>query len=186
MLKLILLGPPGVGKGTQAIRLKDHFNIIHLSTGVILRGEMAKSSSIGIQAKEFINAGKLVPDEILLKMMNNRLRESECKSGYILDGFPRTIPQAKGLENILMELGHKLNAVISITADQDELVRRLVIRAKDSGRSDDTESVIQERQKVYWNQTAPLIQYYEDNNLLKSVDGIGSIEHITDRILGVL
>lgn len=175
-----------MGKGTQAAQLKEHFNIIHLSTGEILRGEMAKSSSVGIQARQFIDAGNLVPDEILLKMMDNRLREEDCQKGYILDGFPRTIPQADGLEDLLDEIDHILNAVISITADQDELVKRLVLRAKDSGRSDDTESVIQERQRVYWNQTAPLIDYYKKKNLLKSVDGLGSIEEITGRILKVL
>jgi adenylate kinase len=185
-MKLILLGPPGVGKGTQAARLKNHFDIIHLSTGEILRGEMAKSSSVGIQARQFIDAGNLVPDEILLKMMNNRLREDDCEKGYILDGFPRTIPQAEGLDNLMNELEHQLNAVISITADQEELVKRLVLRAKDSGRSDDTESVIQERQRVYWNQTSPLINYYTNKNLLKSIDGLGSIEEITERILKVL
>ncbi|MDP6532615.1 MAG: adenylate kinase [Candidatus Marinimicrobia bacterium] len=185
-MKLILLGPPGVGKGTQAARLKNHFDIIHLSTGEILRGEMAKSSSVGIQARQFIDAGNLVPDEILLKMMNNRLREDDCEKGYILDGFPRTIPQAEGLDNLMNELEHQLNAVISITADQEELVKRLVLRAKDSGRSDDTELVIQERQRVYWNQTSPLIDYYTNKNLLKSVDGLGSIEEITERILKVL
>ena len=185
-MKLILLGPPGVGKGTQAAQLKDHFNIIHLSTGEILRGEMAKSSSVGIQARQYIDAGNLVPDEILLKMMNNRLRGNDCSAGYILDGFPRTISQAEGLQILLDELNHELNAVISIKADQDELVRRLVLRAKDSGRSDDTELVIQERQRVYWNQTAPLIHYYEGKNLLKPVDGLGSIEEITDRIFEVV
>lgn len=185
-MKLILLGPPGVGKGTQAARLKNHFDIIHLSTGEILRGEMAKSSSVGIQARQFIDAGNLVPDEIILKMMNNRLREDDCEKGYILDGFPRTIPQAEGLDNLMNELEHQLNAVISITADQEELVKRLVLRAKDSGRSDDTESVIQERQRVYWNQTSPLINYYTNKNLLKSIDGLGSIEEITERILKVL
>ena len=185
-MKLILLGPPGVGKGTQAARLKNHFDIIHLSTGEILRGEMAKSSSVGIQARQFIDAGNLVPDEILLKMMNNRLREDDCEKGYILDGFPRTIPQAEGLDNLMNELEHQLNAVISITADQEELVKRLVLRAIDSGRSDDTESVIQERQRVYWNQTSPLINYYTNKNLLKSIDGLGSIEEITERILKVL
>ncbi len=147
---------------------------------------MANSSSVGIQARQYIDAGNLVPDEILLKMMNNRLREKDCAGGYILDGFPRTIPQAEGLQILLDEINHELNAVISITANQDELVRRLVLRAKDSGRSDDTESVIQERQRVYWDQTAPLIHFYKEKNILKSVDGLGAIQDITDRILGVV
>jgi adenylate kinase len=185
-MKLILLGPPGVGKGTQAARLKDHFKIIHLSTGEILRGEMAESTSVGIRARQYIDAGNLVPDEILLKIINNRLRNDDCAAGYILDGFPRTIPQAEGLQILLDELNHELNAVISITADQDELVRRLILRAKDSGRSDDTDSVIKDRQRVYWNQTAPLIHYYEGKNLLKTVDGLGTIEEISDRILEVV
>lgn len=185
-MRLILLGPPGVGKGTQAERLKDHYQIIHLSTGEILRGEMSALTSIGIQARQYIEEGKLVPDDILLNMMDNRLRQDDCENGYLLDGFPRTIPQARGLGKIMDDIGHLLDAVINLTADEEELITRLLRRAESSGRSDDTEIVIRERQKVYWTQTAPLIQYYESRNLLKEINGLGSIEEITERILDAL
>ena len=185
-MRLILLGPPGVGKGTQAKRLKEYFNIIHLSTGDILRCEIESRSSIGKEAQIFMDAGKLVPDNILLKMMEHRLTEKDCSSGYLLDGFPRTIPQAEGFDHILKLIHHQLNAVISLTADGKELVNRLVLRGLDSGRSDDTPEVIQRRQTIYWEQTAPLLKYYKKMDLVKDINGIGSISKITEKIINVL
>ena len=185
-MHLIFLGPPGVGKGTQAKRICDRFDIIHLSTGEILRTEIAVQSNIGNQAKLFIDNGKLVPDNVLLDIMDSRLRNNDAQKGYLLDGFPRTILQAEGLERIMKKLSHSLKATISLSADQDELVQRLINRSLESGRSDDAPDIIRQRQKVYWEQTAPLLDFYRSKNLLKEVNGIGEISKITERILEVL
>ena len=185
-MRIILMGPPGVGKGTQAKNIVDKFGIIHLSTGDILRAEVGGNTDLGKKAKEFMNAGQLVPDELLLNMMENRLQQKDCQKGYLLDGFPRTIPQAEGLALILKKINHSINYVISLTADETELVNRLVLRGKESRRSDDTEVVIRERQQVYWKLTAPLLDFYREQNLLEEVDGLGTISEITNRILKVL
>ena len=133
-----------------------------------------------------MDSGKLVPDNILLKMMEHRLARKDCSPGYLLDGFPRTIPQAKGFDHILNLIHHQLNAVISLTADEEELVNRLVLRGLDSGRSDDTPEVIQRRQAIYWEQTAPLLKYYKKRNLVNDVNGIGAIPKITEQIIKAL
>lgn len=180
------MGPPGVGKGTQADRIKVHFDILHLSTGDILREETSQETKLGIEAKKFMDRGELVPDHLLLEMMEHRLQQEDCNNGYLLDGFPRTIPQADGLDLIIKKIGAKLDAVVSLTADQEELVNRLVLRGKESGRSDDTPDVIRQRQIVYWNQTAPLLDYYRNKGLLLEVDGMGEIDEITKRIIRAL
>ena len=181
-MRIILMGPPGVGKGTQATNIVEKFGILHLSTGDILRAEVGSNTELGKKAQEFMDVGKLVPDELLLNMMENRLQQSDCNKGYLLDGFPRTIPQAEGLESILNKINHKIDYVISLTADENELVNRLVLRGKESGRSDDTEEVIRERQQVYWELTSPLSDFYRERNLLNEVDGLGTISEITNRI----
>ncbi|MFC1527820.1 adenylate kinase [Candidatus Neomarinimicrobiota bacterium] len=181
-MRIILMGPPGVGKGTQATNIVEKFGILHLSTGDILRAEVGSNTELGKKAQEFMDVGKLVPDELLLNMMENRLQQSDCNKGYLLDGFPRTIPQAEGLESILNKINHKIDYVISLTANENELVNRLVLRGKESGRSDDTEEVIRERQQVYWELTSPLSDFYRERNLLKEVDGLGTISEITNRI----
>ena len=185
-MHLIFLGPPGVGKGTQAKRVCNYYNIIHLSTGEILRAEMAAQSEIGQKAKSYIDNGELVPDDVLLGIMHKRLKKGDAPKGYLLDGFPRTIPQAEGLDEIMKKFSHTLDGAISLTANEDELVQRLIKRGLESGRSDDTPEVIRQRQKIYWNQTAPLLEFYQQKNLLKAVDGLGDIPEITERILGVL
>jgi len=185
-MRIILTGPPGVGKGTQAKNIITRYNIAHLSTGDILRTEVGKKTKLGKKAKVFMDAGQLVPDKLLLDMMENRLQQTDCTNGYLLDGFPRTIPQAEGLELILKKLDQKIDYVISLTADENELVKRLVSRGKASGRSDDTEEVIKERQQIYWELTAPLLNFYRARQLLCEVDGLGSISAITERILKVL
>ncbi|MFC1549735.1 adenylate kinase [Candidatus Neomarinimicrobiota bacterium] len=185
-MRFILMGPPGVGKGTQAERLSEHFTIVHLSTGVILRNEVDNNSDLGQQAKKFMDAGKLVPDELLLRMMEIRLQQPDCKSGYILDGFPRTIPQAEGLEKIMVLIGQELNATVSLFADREELVNRLILRGESSGRSDDTSEVIKNRQKVYWEQTAPLLNFYRTQGQLLEVNGLGTVDEITERIIKIL
>lgn len=185
-MNILFFGPNGSGKGTQGSIVKDKYNIAHIESGAIFRANIKGGTELGKKAKEFMDAGQLVPDELLLNMMENRLQQKDCKNGYLLDGFPRTIPQADGLESILNKIHHKIDYVISLTADETELVNRLVLRGKESGRSDDTEEVIKERQQVYWKLTSPLLDFYRERKLLVEVDGLGTISEITNRILKVL
>ena len=185
-MNLIFLGPPGVGKGTQAKLLCEKYSILHLSTGDLLRSEIIEKTEIGNLAKSFIDKGELVTDNVLLKMMNNRLKKDDAQNGYLLDGFPRTIPQAHGLELIIKQIRHKIDSVISLIADEDELINRLVNRGLKSGRSDDSIEIIRNRQQIYWNQTSPLLNYYEDMNLLINVDGIGKISDINNEIVRIV
>ena len=185
-MRLVFMGPPGVGKGTQATLIKTHYKIVHLSTGDILRGEINSKTQLGRNAKKFMIEGKLVPDDLLLEMMNNRLRQPDCKNGYLLDGFPRTLPQAEGLDAILLELNQTLDYAINITANNKELVRRLILRGEKSGRDDDSLAIIRKRQQVYWDQTAPLIEYYEKKGLLVEINGLGDIAEIANRIINSL
>ena len=178
------MGPPGVGKGTQAKILKEELGIIHLSTGEILRREIAIKSDIGEIAKEFIDQGKLVPDNFLLDIVRERIKKPDCFSGYLLDGFPRTIPQAIGLNTINKAHSNHRDAAINLTADEDELIKRILIRKKqDPNRSDDSLLIIKKRQQVYWKQTAPLIDFYMEMGILKNVNGLGTIKEITKLIL---
>ena len=183
---LLIMGPPGVGKGTQANRIKDQLQILHLSTGDILRTEVEAKSAIGMDAKLYMDFGRLVPDHILIEIVKERISKPDCENGYLLDGFPRTLPQAEGLEEMMHSIGHDLECALSLTADEDELVDRLVKRGEKSGRSDDTPEVIRNRQKIYWEQTAPLLDFYRGKGILKEVDGLGEIPEITERILNVL
>ena len=182
-MHLIFLGPPGVGKGTQAKKVCEHYKIIHLSTGEILRKEISDKSEVGNQAKTYIDNGNLVPDNVILRIIENRLKANDAQYGYLLDGFPRTINQAEGLQKIMLQLKHKINSVISLTDNEEELILRLIKRGKDSGRSDESPEIIRHRQKVYWRQTAPLLEYYNEKKVLKKVDGLGNITDITKRIL---
>ncbi len=179
-MKLLIMGPPGAGKGTQAKILAKKFNLTHLSTGDILRKEIEQSSKVGLKAQTYMNAGNLVPDEVLLEMMQLTLTELQNK-GVILDGFPRTIPQATGLSKIFQSLHQEIDSIINIEVDKDVLIKRLVERAKNSGRADDTEEVIINRQNVYIELTAPLIKFYK--NKIIHIDGDGSIGKVTERIL---
>jgi adenylate kinase len=179
-MKLLIMGPPGAGKGTQAKILANKFDLVHLSTGDILRKEINKSSEVGIKAQTYMNAGNLVPDEVLLEMMQSTLTELK-DSGVILDGFPRTIPQARGLSKIFQSLNQTIDSIINIEVDKNVLITRLVERAKKSGRADDTEEIIVNRQNVYLELTAPLIEFYESNII--HIDGDGSIDEVTERIL---
>jgi len=182
-MKLLIMGPPGVGKGTQASLLKDELKIIHLSTGDILRSETKNQSTVGLKAKSYMNAGKLVPDEVLLDIINDRITKKDCLNGYLLDGFPRTLNQAIGLDKIMVLINQKIDYAISLVADENELVDRLIKRGVDSGRSDDTPEIIRNRQKIYWEKTAPLLNFYRGKNILKEVNGLGEISEITKRIL---
>ncbi len=212
-MRIILVGPPGVGKGTQAKQLKNQYNIVHLSTGDLLRVELSARSEIGEMARPYMDKGQLVPDEILLDMMNIRLRHGDCDSGYLLDGFPRTIPQAQGLDRILDELNHELDAVIALNVDPKKVVERLSSRrsCRQCGaitnllfhppeldgicdecggdlyqRHDDEPDVILKRLDVYDKQTVPLLNFYKQRKLLREVDGFGNISDITQRILKII
>ena len=177
------MGPPGAGKGTQAKILSDQYNLVHLSTGDILRNEIDNQTTIGLDAKNYMDQGLLVPDEVLLSMMENTLTNLKG-SGMILDGFPRTIPQAEGLDIIFKKLNLNIDIVINIYVDKEILINRLIKRAEDSGRSDDTKEVIVNRQNVYLELTAPLLEFYK--NEVINVDGDGTIEEVTQRVLAAI
>ena len=183
-MRLILLGPPGAGKGTQAKVLVDAYGIPQLSTGDILRSAIAAKTPLGLEAKAIVDRGDLVSDAIVNGIVSERLDAEDCKPGFILDGFPRTIAQAEALDQMLIDKGVKLDAVIEIKADADELVRRVIQRAKESGgaRADDNEEVLRKRLGVYQEQTAPLVAYYAEEGLLKTVNGMEPVGQVTAAI----
>ena len=184
-MRLILLGPPGVGKGTQAKILVETYGIPQLSTGDILRSAIANKTAMGLAAKEIMDRGDLVSDDIVNGIVSERLDSPDCKAGFVLDGFPRTIPQADALGKMLTEKGMALDAVVEITADADVLVGRIANRAKESSagaRADDNVDVVRNRLEVYKQQTAPLVDYYRGKGLLRTVDGTRPIGDVTAAI----
>ncbi len=183
-MRLILLGPPGAGKGTQAEILIASYGIPQLSTGNILRAAIAAKTPMGLAAKEVMDRGDLVSDEIVNGIVSERIDQADCGNGFILDGFPRTIPQADALGAMLAQKGLKLNAVIEITADADTLVSRVANRAKETGgvRADDNAEVVRKRVDVYRELTEPLVAYYRDKGLLKTVDGMAPVDEVTAAI----
>ncbi|WP_432501692.1 adenylate kinase [Kineococcus arenarius] len=186
MTRLVLLGPPGAGKGTQAKLLSERLGVPAISTGDIFRANVAQGTELGVAAKEYLDAGKYVPDSVTNEMVRDRLAQPDAAGGFILDGYPRTADQVRELEDMLAAAGAKLDRVLEITADTDELVRRLTRRASIEGRSDDTEDVIRTRQEVYAEQTAPLVALYSERGLLRSVDGLGEVPEVTARLLDAL
>lgn len=187
-MRLILLGPPGAGKGTQAKILVDAYGIPQLSTGDILRAAIAAKTPLGLEAKAIVDRGDLVSDTIVNGIVSERLDQEDCKPGFILDGFPRTIAQAEALDRMLAEKGVQLDAVVEIKAAADELVKRVINRARESGgaRADDNEDVLRNRLDVYRDQTAPLVSYYADQGLLRTIDGMAPVEAVTDAIKAAL
>jgi adenylate kinase len=186
-MNLILFGPPGVGKGTQAIRLAQHHNLLHISTGDILRAAIAAGTPLGMTAKRYVESGGLVPDEVIIGLVREVLQENtDPGRGFLLDGFPRTVEQARALETLFIELGIADVRVIMLTAPKDELVSRMVKRGEELGRKDDTPETIQHRLAVYETQTAPVKAFYDEQRQVELVDGLGSVEDITDRILKTL
>jgi adenylate kinase len=181
-----LIGPPGAGKGTQAARLAEAFGIPAISTGDIFRANVKNETELGKQAKAFMDRGEYVPDSLTNALVRDRLSHEDAKNGFLLDGYPRTIDQVHELEDILAAQGNSLDAVVLITADTDEVVRRLLNRALEQGRADDTEDVIRRRMEVYAEQTAPLIEVYSAKGLVREVDGLGAVEEVTERILSAL
>lgn len=185
-MKIVLLGGPGAGKGTQAAKLKQHYEIPHVSTGEILREARSSGTDLGKKAAEYMDTGKLLPDDIILGIVDERLGMPVMENGFIFDGFPRTIPQAEGLDELLEARGSALDAVVSIDVPDEVVVERLLKRAEIEGRADDNRETIEERLSVYYKQTEPLKAYYEARGILKSVDGLGTVEEILDRIKTVL
>ncbi len=212
-MNIVFLGPPGAGKGTQAKMIAEKYGIPQISTGDMFREHLSKGTELGKKAKEYMDKGQLVPDEIVLGMVEERLKQPDCEKGFILDGFPRTVPQAEALDKLLEKMGKKIDYAILIDVPDEELVKRLTGRrtCKKCGmmyhivfkppkednkcdvcggelyqRADDNEETVRNRLKVYHEQTEPIIQYYEQKGVLHRIDGIGSIEEIFDRIVKVL
>ncbi|MEY4451461.1 MAG: hypothetical protein RLZZ380_582 [Actinomycetota bacterium] len=186
MTRLLLIGPPGAGKGTQAAKLADAFNIPAISTGDIFRENVKNETELGKQAKAFMDRGEYVPDSLTNALVSDRLDWADAAEGFLLDGYPRTADQVEELDRILSTKGDSLDAVVLITADTDEVVRRLLNRALEQGRADDTEDVIRRRLEVYAEQTAPLIEVYTNRQLVVEVDGLGAVEEVTSRIIEAL
>ncbi len=179
MTRLIFLGAPGAGKGTQAQILAQSCGIPHISTGDILRAEVKDQTELGLQAKSYMNKGELVPDSLILDMIRGRLAQTDASKGWILDGFPRNVGQAEFLDKLLAEIGQNYNFAIDLNVPQDVLVARLLERAKIQNRPDDTEDVIRRRLVVYEQQTAPLIDYYQHKGVFCSVDGDRELSAVT-------
>ncbi|WP_061963588.1 adenylate kinase [Demequina aurantiaca] len=185
-MRAVLLGPPGAGKGTQAARLADRLSIPAISTGDIFRANVKGKTELGRKAQEYMSAGALVPDEVTNAMVRDRLAQDDVHAGFLLDGYPRNPDQAVELDTMLSDLEVKLDAAIEITADFDEVTKRLIKRAEIDGRDDDTEPVIRKRLEVYSTSTAPLTAYYEGHGLLVQVDGMGDVDDVTSRLVAAV
>lgn len=182
-MRLVLLGAPGSGKGTQAARLKEHLQVPHISTGDLLRAEVAAGSPLGLQAKEVMARGELVSDDILLGMLEDRFSRDDTRAGFILDGYPRNLAQAAALDELLERLGQKFDAAVQLTVDNEQIVERLAGRAKAEGRADDNPESVRKRLQVYDEQTAPVIEFYRQHGQLGVVDGVGPLDEVFERIL---
>ncbi len=180
--RVVLLGAPGAGKGTQAARLVKRLGVPHVSTGDMLRAAVAAGTELGQKAKAVMEVGALVGDDIVIALAGERLREQDAAGGFVLDGYPRTEAQAEALDRLLEELGTPLDCCLVIAVDGEAVVRRLMGRAEVEGRSDDNEETIRERMRVYDDQTAPLLDYYRGSKLLREVDGMGSVDEVFGRI----
>lgn len=185
-MRLILIGPPGAGKGTQARFVADHFGVPAISTGDIFRANVSQGTPLGVEAKRYMDAGEYVPDEVTNRMVRNRIDETDAARGFLLDGYPRTIAQVSELDEMIAFTGHRLDAVVVLSVDSEELVQRLLHRAQTDGRADDTEDVIRRRQEVYLEQTEPLIDVYRERGILVEVDGMGEVADVTARIFAAL
>ena len=185
-MRMILMGPPGAGKGTQAQVVAERYSIPAISTGDIFRKNASEGTELGIQAQRFMDAGEYVPDELTNLMVRNRIDEPDAERGFLLDGYPRTLAQVEELDGMIKHTGHVLDAVVVLTVDKEELVQRLLQRAQTEGRADDTEDVVRRRQEVYHDQTAPLIDVYRDRGLMIEVDGMGEVDEVSQRIFDAL
>lgn len=183
MINLILFGPPGSGKGTQAAKLADHFNFLHISTGDLFRSEISNETALGLIAQSYIKKGELVPDEVTIGMLKMKLEEDRDVEGIIFDGFPRNILQAEALDDLLSERDQKITALIALDVDDEEIVERILQRSKTSGRADDAdESIIRNRIEVYKQETKPVFDYYDETGRAHEVKGVGDISEIFGRL----
>jgi len=179
MLNIVLFGPPGAGKGTQSKRLIEKYNLVHLSTGDILRGEIANGTPLGLEAKKLMDQGLLVPDEVVIGMIRNKLEQNSSANGFIFDGFPRTNAQAAALDILLSEKNTSISSMLALNVEDEELIKRILGRGKDSGRSDDNDpAIIRKRIEEYNAKTAPLINYYKAQNKYSEIVGAGSVNEI--------
>lgn len=185
-MRLLLMGPPGAGKGTQAAALSRRLGTPHVSTGDIFRANVTAGSQLGLKAKRYMDAGEYVPDDLTNDLVRDRLSQQDLAGGFLLDGYPRTTAQVAELDDMLASHGHALDRVVELTVDTDQVVARLLARAAAQGRSDDTEDVIRRRLDVYAHQTAPLTSLYAAKGLLVKVDGLGAIDEVTERVLKAL
>ena len=186
MFNLILFGHPGAGKGTQAVKIAEKYGWMHVSTGDILRSEVSRGTPLGLRVKAVMEAGQLVSDELLIEIMESVFRKNKNAKGFVLDGFPRTLKQAKELDEMLKKFGEQISSVLSLKVDEEELIKRLLKRAQDQGRKDDTEEVIKNRLIQYHQHTKPLIDYYEKKKLFHEVVGVGGIEDIFNKLCSVI
>jgi len=185
MTNIILFGPPGSGKGTQATKLVAKYSLLHISTGDLFRYNLKNNTPLGQEAKSYMDKGDLVPDSVTIKMLKDKVDENKKVNGYIFDGFPRTIPQAEALNVLLGENNQSVSALITLDVDDEEIVKRLLERGKTSGRADDTdESIIRNRINVYKNETSPVYDYYDETGHSMKVKGVGSIDEIFGRLCG--
>lgn len=185
-MRIVLLGPPGSGKGTQASILCDRLGLAHISTGVLLRDAVERGTELGRKAQGFMDAGELVPDDLVLGLIEERLGQDDVDAGFILDGYPRNLAQAEALEQLLARLGRPIDVAVSVTVEEDEIIDRLSKRAIEEGRSDDTAEVIRNRMRVYAEQTAPVARHYAARGQLREVDGMGEIAEVNRRLLAAL
>jgi len=186
MLNLIFFGPPGVGKGTQAAKVAKKYNLIHISTGEILRDEIKRETELGLQVKDFLDRGALVPDELLIDILESVFDNHKGVKGFVFDGFPRTLPQAEALDKIMDRKRYHLKRVLSLDVPIEELLERLVKRAREQGRTDDTEEVIKKRLLVYHKHTKPLVNYYQRKGIYTEIYGVGNIEEIFQELCRII
>ncbi|WP_336712317.1 adenylate kinase [Arthrobacter sp. USHLN218] len=186
MTKMLIIGPPGSGKGTQASRISERLGIVAISTGDIFRANVKEETPLGIEAKKYIDKGDFVPDSVTNNMVRDRLKQDDVEPGFLLDGYPRTTAQVEELDSILADSEDSLDVVLQLTADDEELVKRLLSRAELEGRADDNETVIRHRLDLYHEQTEAVVARYAERGILTKVDGIGPIDEVTDRIMDAL
>jgi adenylate kinase len=186
MVRMLLVGPPGAGKGTQAVLLSNAFSIPAISTGDIFRANVRDETPLGVEAKGFMDRGEYVPDTLTNALVADRLAHADCEHGFLLDGYPRTLDQVRALDEVLAAQGNQLDVVVELTVDPDVVIDRIRARATEQGRTDDTEDVMRNRLELYARETAPLIQVYGGRKILISVDGIGPINDVTERIVEAL